>query len=380
MRSNVLVAALLGCVAIFFFSEMTPLGAQSGCLQCHYGWTPPVTRTGNVLTVDISLDWMDPPIQQPGSFVLNQVIENATDCAIAKWNAATGTGGAHIPFQFVRFDPTQHPSPPDVTVEVISPMSMTLGARAKMTGPDPMNPNDRVDLPGSHLNMTPENAELTDPSDPAFGTDNGQDADDVCGRVAHELFHKLGYQKIPNVNTTCNWQVFSSIGEGTVDLGNGTNAGARFWNDVQPVDVDLVNLATSSPSSCTGTGSYGDEAYARDGGGGGGGGGGEEGGGEGGGDPQYPDWVYTDGDMYLQYPYCSPWGEGGCWPNVCMDGWVFRYWYVHLGGGNYEYHSFEVLQWLGNWGCMTYDGDTGSNYGVPWIWEYFPEWNPYGGG
>jgi hypothetical protein len=342
--------------------------AAPPCLTCTFGWTPPQPRTGNLLTIDISSDWLDPPIQPPGDFMLDSVVETGVNCAMSKWNLSENGVGETIPFQLVRFDPTLHPSPADVVIRKTTNSVPSDTVFARIMSHDDQDTG--INEPGAKIYLRAEAAHVTAPGEPGYGTNRAQTEADVCGRIAHELFHKMGYQRILTSQSGCSLTQFLTIGSGSIGfLDNGPNAppvtyGARIWNSVSEADVDLVRFATNSPGQCSDTsGQFGEMITVLDGGGGGGGGGGGE-------DPppEYDPFRVVEDIKVLQFPYLEHYESIG-WL-VCRGVWQWFIWEIHTGDGFYSFYSEEPGAFMGSLGCVLFDGDIGSPWGDPWIDQY----------
>ncbi|HJS44153.1 MAG TPA: hypothetical protein VJ755_11825, partial [Gemmatimonadales bacterium] len=182
----------------------------------------PAADTRRIITVAIDSSWDT----SPGSGTTHNRIWNATACAVQMWNVATDGAGNKTGFYIV-MDQLHQRGEPDVIIKK-GVCSQAQGGGGWACSAFPFDDASfQTEMTLADKNVT--TAGITD--------------DMLCGRVAHELSHKLG----GHATGTCYTQ-------STILYGTNTATGKRLHNRVMPVDVEVVNQALNQPASCTGVG------------------------------------------------------------------------------------------------------------------------------
>ncbi len=203
---------------------------QRKCGTCLKGFHPanghgPASPTDprRILTVDIDASWK--------SFFgnVNERISNATTCAIDLWNNAVDPYGNRTAYFFKLDLERQFGNTPDVTIFSGACSSGGGGAGYGCSKFQPYDQDGNDIWSPSRLILSPNNVVLGGPRD-----------SDICGRIAHELGHKLG---IMNAGLC-----YPSVMIGTNQDGHRADENNRVNAD----DVNMANEAYSKPESCLG--------------------------------------------------------------------------------------------------------------------------------
>lgn len=191
---------------------------RAGCPTCFTAFIIPpghgpasASDSRRIVTIQIDSSWDSSPGQTTDR------IWNAAVCAVDKWNNARDQYGNSTGYYFKIDQQGQYGSVADVTVKKAEDCSN--GAWGCHPGLENVQ---------SEIHLSGRNATATTLSN-----------DDVCGRIAHELEHKLGGSNGVNCSDpTVMW--------GTISFATG----ARVYNDVSGSDVAMVNRASANPSGC----------------------------------------------------------------------------------------------------------------------------------
>jgi hypothetical protein len=174
--------------------------------------------TRRVITLRIDSTWN---VSDSSGTHPNTNIQDALNCAINQWNTAKDSSGHTTDYRLVYDGSGVLGATADITITNQTP---STGGFAETTRTFPFT-----------MRLAPTNGNL------GGGTFT---ADDLCGRIAHEIGHKLG---LAEVSSTCN-----SIMDGANP--NGT----RDVKQVQPNDVQQVrnsfNPTTRTNGTCTAPG------------------------------------------------------------------------------------------------------------------------------
>ena len=203
------------------------------CAICHKGYRAPagkdpIAESGGrrVLTIAFDGSWDQP--NNPGSTEVR--IFNAFRDAIKQWNETRDAFGNHIGY-FIKIDSAHSLGTPDMTVKKAVCRSAGAYACHQIV----------VDGQGDNHAI---------PSTLIFHAKNLTEStvrdEDLLGRAAHEIGHKLGGHGARNCDTA------ASIMRGEI------GGGRRVINSVWPLDVELMNQARLYPNSCTGVANDGE--------------------------------------------------------------------------------------------------------------------------
>lgn len=252
-----------------------------------------------VVTVRIDSSWN---VTDSSGTHTNDNIWNAVQCAINQWNTVRDPTGFRSAYYLVIDQSARVSQPADITVVNQTPTSGAGFAQTTTSYPYQMR-------------LAPANGNLN----------GGQfTTTDLCGRVAHELGHKLGITDA-----------------GCASIMNGSNAdGTRPHNTVTANDVYQVNRnfdpTTRTNGYCTAPGTDNNE---------------ESTGGDGGGDPCGGD--PCCGDPCCGDPCC---GDPCCYDSCCGD--------PCCGDPNCGQQCYTVCTTYCYSACTVYD-----DYGYCYYWE-----------